>query len=357
MSPLTLRIRPDKIASVCLPFHFGPGLSVSPQPECREGTAVVCRVVSARSSYGELELLSGRTAKLIPGDVIVGVLGNRAALRGFSGRVPSDLAVGDTVHLLNMGGVVGISEGSMVGLGEPIRLEVLGTPMIKGAPARLGDHAIRTPEGSDATSPLIAVAGTCMNSGKSTAASVLIRRFKSEGRLIHAGKATGVAAIRDPMSFRDHGAALSLSFLDCGIPSTAYRTDMPEVAGRLVARLMEEGPDAVVLELGDGLLGAYGVDEILESDLFRERCTTVILAANDVVGGVAGVERLRGMGLHVSVVTGPATDNLAGVARLEGLGIPAANIMREPEKFGRLVQSRLHEAHPNLWEPVGAESE
>lgn len=338
---LTLRTRPDKVASVCLPFGFGPSLSVRPEPECLEGTAIACRVLTERSVYGELELVSGRTARLLPGDLIVGVLGNRAALRGFSGRVPASLQEGEEVHLLNMGGVIGRSEGLMVGLGEPIRLQVVGTPIVQGKPARLADFALKPLVGEKHSCPLIAVAGTCMNSGKSTAAAALIRHFRAKGLMVHAGKATGVAAIKDPMSFRDHGAAYALSFLDCGIPSTAYRTDCPEVAHHLVDRLMADEPDVVLLELGDGLLGAYGVDEILEDEAFRKRISAVVLAANDVVGGWAGAGRLRELGLNVAVVTGPATDNPAGVAKLESLGIPAANIMREPAKLCQLAAEAL----------------
>lgn len=340
MTTLTLRIRPDKIAGACFPFQFGPYLNVRPEPECREGAAVVCRVLSARGHYGDLELENGRLSKLVPGDLIVGILGNRAALRGFSGRVPSSLSNGDELHLLNMGGVIGVSEGEMVGLGEPIRLEVIGTPLLKGRPAVLADFALDTPSESG-TCPLLVVAGTCMNSGKSTAAATVIRRLCARGMQVHAGKATGVGALRDPLAFRDYGAALSLSFLDCGVPSTAFRTDMPAIASSLLDHLMADGPDAVVLELGDGLMGAYGVDEILDDERFCQRTTAAILAANDLIGGWAGVEHLQRRTITIACVTGPATDNLAGVAKLESLGIPAANVIREPDKLLGLVEESL----------------
>jgi hypothetical protein len=342
MTTLTLRIRPDKIAGACLPFQFGPYLNVRPLPECREGAAVVCRVLSARGQYGDLELTNGRLSKLVPGDLIVGVLGNRAALRGFSGRIPTTLATGDEIHLLNMGGVMGVSEGEMVGLGEPIRLEVVGVPLVKGRPAILADFALPHTAATVA-SPLIVVAGTCMNSGKSTAAATIIRRLSARGLTVHAGKATGVGALRDPLAFRDYGAAMTLSFLDCGVPSTAFRNDMPEVASTLLDHLMADGPDAVILELGDGLMGAYGVDEILDDPGIASRITCAVVAANDLIGGWAAVERLRALGIRVAVVTGPATDNLAGVAKLESLGVPAANVLRDSDKLLRLVESSLEE--------------
>ncbi len=339
---VTLRIRPDKIASVCLPFEFGPYLSVSSEILSQEGAAIVCRVLEARGEYGELELLSGRMAKLMPGDVIAGVLGNRAALRGFSGRVPESLKAGEEIHLLNRGGVCGRSQGEMVGLGTPIRLEVIGTPIHRSKPALLGEYGLPESDKHSGKRPaLIAVAGTCMNSGKSTAACSLIRRLKNEGHSINAGKATGVAAVRDPLAFRDYGASLALSFLDCGVPSTAYHSDTPELTLRLLDLLEADEPDVILLELGDGLLGVYGVDEILESAEFQERLTGVILAANDVFGGHAAAVKLRGMGLNLLSVVGPATDNLAGVEKLESLGVPAANILREPDKLWNQVHPIL----------------
>lgn len=342
MSPVALRVRPDKVGSVCTPFGFGPYLSVQPEPVAREGAAVVCRVLTTRDVYGEMELSSGRLAKLVPGDVVVGALGNRAALRGFSGTVPRSLSNGDTIDLLNVGGVIGVSKGTMVGLGEPIRLEVLGTPLVNGKPVELADFGL-PPVGRlpDPFPPTVVVAGTCMNAGKSTAAAALIRFLCEHGLRVHAGKATGVAAVRDIFAFRDRGATVALSFVDCGIPSTAYRTDVPSIARTLLGHLAVDEPDVIVLELGDGLMGSYGVDDIVCDPSLARVFTGAVLAANDTIGANAGAHMLKDAGIDVLVVTGPATDNLAGVDRLESVGWAAANIFREPERFCELVWRAL----------------
>jgi hypothetical protein len=331
MTAMKLRIRPDKLASSCLPFGFGPYLNVQPKPVCEEGAAIVCRVHSERKDYGELELVTGRRSKLVPGDVIVGVLGSRSALRGFSGRVPKSIESGDELHLLNVGGVIGRADGQMVGMGSPIKLEAMGAPILQGEPVILSDYGLSAAPKPVNQPPIIAVVGTCMNSGKSTAASALIRHLKGRGLRVHAGKATGVAAVRDPLSFRDHGAAVALTFLDCGIPSTAFRTDVPEITHKVLDLLSEEEPDAILLELGDGLLGSYGVDEILRDEEFQKRVTCTIVAGNDVIGAWAACHELTELGFKIACVTGPATDNLAGVRKLAELGLPGANMLREPE--------------------------
>lgn len=340
--PFELRLRPHKVGSVCLPFQLGPYITVHQQPVAEEGAAVACRVLTARKEYGHLELPSGRQARLVPGDIIVGVLGNRAALRGFCGRVPTSLKLGDRLQLLNMGGVIGVAEGAHAGLGSPIELEVLGTPMRSGRILRLGEHAI---DGAlampERVPPVLVLVGTCMNAGKTTAASVITREVRKRGRMVHAGKVTGVAAIKDMQLFEDNGASRVLSFLDCGLPSTCYRSDVVEVARTLLAHLSREAPDVIILEMGDGLLGEYGVDDVLADPVFSRHVHGAVLAANDIVGAVAAAERLRGFGIRVSLVTGPCTDNAAGTRRLASMGLAAANTLMDPEEVCRLALADL----------------
>ena len=96
MTEYALRLRPNKVGSVCGPLGFGPYVTVRPEVLVEEGAAIACRVLSTRKEYGHLELESGRQARLVKGDIILGVLGNRAALRGFTGRVPTWTAIGTT---------------------------------------------------------------------------------------------------------------------------------------------------------------------------------------------------------------------------------------------------------------------
>ncbi len=65
-------------------------------------------------------------AQVKKGDVVAGALGHRHALFGYSGHLPERLAPGDTVHLLNMGGVIGICDSVNPDLGPPFECEVLG---------------------------------------------------------------------------------------------------------------------------------------------------------------------------------------------------------------------------------------
>src|SRR5436309_1092903 len=70
--------------------------------EAKVGDVVVVRALGESSSYGNLELPSGRLAKINRGDILLGALGRRRALKGFVGNVPKSIAAGDNLHLLNM---------------------------------------------------------------------------------------------------------------------------------------------------------------------------------------------------------------------------------------------------------------
>lgn len=337
-----LRLRPHKVASVCLPFDLGPYITVHQTPVAEEGAAIACKVLTSRREYGHLELTTGRQARLVPGDLIVGVLGSRAALRGFCGRVPDQVKAGDVLHLLNMGGVVGISDGDHAGLGSPIELEVIGTPIRQGRGLRLKDYAVDAAlPVPDKMPPVLVIAGTCMHAGKTTAAAVITRWLRSRGRIVHAGKVTGVAAIKDLQVFVDNGANKIMSFLDCGLPSTSYHKDMPDIAQTMLAHLALEAPDVIVLEMGDGLMGDYGVDDVFADPRFSKHVTGAVLAANDTIGAVAAAHRLQQWGIPVRVITGPATDNVTGVRRLEQQGMPAANIFLDGDRVCELAAAGL----------------
>ena len=337
-----LRVRPDKIGSVCAPFALPPYLTVGSEPVSGEGVAVIGRVLEVARTYQELELRSGRPALLVPGNLIVGVLGARAALRGFCGRVPSRAARGDVLQLLNKGGVIGVSEGATVGLGVPTQLEIVGVPLRQGQPLRLSDYALEpVSKLPPKLPPVLAVAATCMHAGKTTAAGVVIRHLVGRGLVVHAGKATGVAAAADLLSFADNGAAETLSFLQAGLPSTCYHDDVPQITRTLLAHLAHGGPDVIVLELGDGLLGAYGVDAILDDPGLAGCFTGALVAANDVIGGYAVGQVLKERGVKVAAVTGPATDNTAGRLKLNALGLAAANVHQQASELCRMVERCL----------------
>jgi hypothetical protein len=340
----------DKLASVAQHSDLGHELRLSPEIPCDEGVLVAVRVLNNKARYNQLELTSGRMATVNQGDVIVGALGHRKALRGYSGHLPTALAVGDTVQLLNIGGVLGLCDSANPDVGAPFDCEVLGTvlhfPYLGeriGLPARAGASEFDIDATLDTKGvPVIALAGTCMDSGKTAAACAIVSRLRHLGFSIAACKATGVSLRRDILAMEDAGAAETMIFSDLGIVTTTAENG-PALTRALLSTLAADKPDVIVLELGDGLLGAYGVEAILTDKNIRSALTAVVLCANDPVSAWGGAKLLRDQfNIEPAVVTGPATDNSVGVDQIaERLSLPGINALSNGVALGDLIADLL----------------
>src|ERR1043166_4956706 len=161
------QIEVDKIGSATSPLKLSRAITiVTDQQAARAGDVVVVRVLTDNATYNMLELPTGRLAKVNPGDVLVGVLGRRRALKGFVGDVPETVAAGDELHLLNMGGVIGSCSGHHSSLNDAIKVEVLGRATDSAGTIRnIADTALPLREALGATAPLVVIAGACMNRG------------------------------------------------------------------------------------------------------------------------------------------------------------------------------------------------
>src|ERR1044071_5152730 len=84
-------VRVDKIASSTVNLRLDHELEITSDCEARVGNVVVVRTLTDNATYNTLELVTGRMAKINPGDVIAGVLGYRRALKGFVGDVPASV--------------------------------------------------------------------------------------------------------------------------------------------------------------------------------------------------------------------------------------------------------------------------
>lgn len=336
----------DKIASVAQHSNLGPELRLADEIPCEEGVLIAVRVTNNKSRYNTLELVSGRMATVKQGDIVVGALGHRKALRGYSGHLPEKLAVGDRVQILNIGGVLGICDSANPDVGAPFDCEVLGTvldfPYLGeriGVPARAGAASFDKAAALDSHGvPVVALAGTCMDSGKTVAACAIVAGLRHRGLRVAACKATGVALRRDVLAMEDAGASESMIFSDLGIVTTTAENG-PALTRSLLTTLSARGPDVIVVELGDGLIGAYGVEAILTDEAIRKALSVVVLCANDPVGAWGGARILREQfGIEPALVTGPATDNAVGIDQIrERLSLEAINALTDGSRLGETV--------------------
>jgi hypothetical protein len=290
-----------------------------------------------------LELPTGRLAKINPGDVLIGVLGRRRALKGFVGDVPPTVHTGDELHLLNMGGVIGSCSGHHSSLSDAIKVKVIGLAATEsGGVLNIGSAALSPVSTLGETAPMVLIAGTCMNSGKTYAATELIKQATRAGMRVAAAKLSGIACLRDTLNMADHGAVATASFLDCGLPSTVDAGDLAPVAKAIIAKLNQSAPDLIVIELGDGILGGYSVESVFEDAELRAASAAIIFCASDYVGAWGGIELFRRRGITVDLIAGSVTDSQMGQDYIEReFGVPAANARRDGALLFQRISSKL----------------
>ena len=338
----------DKLSSVASGLDLGREIRVGDHIPSEEGVIVAVQVLNEKSSYNQLELASGRMARVRSGDVVVGALGHRKALFGYSGYVPESVKRGDVLQLLNIGGVLGVCDSINANLGPPFDVRVLGVvlefPYLGervGVPARVGGEPLSTGESGELNLggvPVVALAGTCMNSGKTAAACAIIGRLRHEGYVVDAFKATGVSLRRDILAMEDAGARNTAIFTDFGVVSTAPE-NAPALVRAMLRRMAAAGPDLILFELGDGILGAYGVEAILADEGIRSSLSCLLLCASDPVAAWGGARLLKEEhGIDVAAVTGPATDNQVGLDILaQRVGVPGYNAIIQSAELGEFV--------------------
>ena len=264
-------------------------------------------------------------------------------MKGFVGDVPATVAAGDELHLLNLGGVIGSCSGHHSSLDDAIKVEVIGLVSDDlGRVRNIADVGLPLRETLGPSAPLVVIAGACMNSGKTYAATEIIQQATRAGLRVAAAKLSGIACLRDTLNMADHGAIATASFLDCGLPSTVGADDLAPVAKAIIARLNESAPDLIVIELGDGILGGYSVESVFEDAEFREAMVALVFCASDYVGAWGGIELFKRRGIKVDLIAGSVTDSKMGEDFVEReFGVPAGNARRNGAKLFEIVKQKM----------------
>ena len=121
------------------------------------------------------------------------------------------MKAGDVIQVLNIGGVLGIVDSVNPEKGTPFDARVIGVvlqfPYLGeriGVPARVGYQRLDYNATVNTRGvPVVALAGTCMEAGKTAAACAIVARMRHRGLVVDAFKATGrVAASRHPRDGR-----------------------------------------------------------------------------------------------------------------------------------------------------------
>lgn len=332
----------DKITSTAGPCGLGHEVTISSSIVAEEGYCVAVRALEDKTTYNQVECDDGAFRTISKDDLLVSALGERRALRGYCGRIPRHVHVGDELNVLNMGGIIGRCTSDHPDLGPALRVEVLGAVMVERdgemAPARIQDHAVEPVYSLKESAPLVMVSGTAMDTGKTYAASQIIRGLTERGLSVGAAKLTGAALMRDSRAMEEHGAIISSTFIDAGVVSST-RQEMQPLAKAIIAHVNTADPDIIVLELGDGFIGYYGVDDLLMDKEIQRFTRAHVVTASNLAGAWAADQTFRTKyQAPITVLTGPVTDNAVGKQYIQNiLGVPALNARQDSERLISLV--------------------
>jgi molybdopterin-guanine dinucleotide biosynthesis protein len=341
----------DLAASCTTRCALDSPVTLSPYVVAEPGYVVAVRALEEKPHYNEIECTDGVFRTIEAGDTIVGALGGRQALKGYSGHVPRSVAPGDTLHVLNLGGILGRCTSALPDLGPALRCQVLGAVMTEqdGRPvhARIQDDALPARTRLSDCTPLVMVSGTAMDTGKTLAACRIVEGLDQAGLTVGAAKLTGASLMRDVRRMRDHGAAAVTTFTDGGVVCST-EADIVPVAKGLLHHLSQEDLNVIVVELGDGFVGDYGVDDLLVDQELQRATAAHVVAATDLAGAWAAQRMFADRyGAAITAVTGPVTDNDVGRRFVETrFGIPAVNALQAPATLQRHVLRALQDAVP-----------
>ena len=312
-----------------IPFESGMRLLRSGNP--RAGDLVLARI-EALGQHQRLESPHGRRAQLYDGDEIVVAFGERYAPDQFEAVVPDDLGPCD---LVAGGGVAGKVLSRHAKMRRATRIQPIGLVADSfGRPVNLSRHALSQRPLREGRPQVVAVAGTSMNAGKTTTAAGLIHGLSRAGLKVVATKVTGTGSGGDVWSMVDAGATRVLDFTDMGHASTAGLPleQVERTALSLIAHCAVEAPDAIVVEIADGVLQRETAF-LLSSPAFRAAIDGVLFAAGDALGAVGGRDWLMAHGHRVAGVSGLVSASPLATREAEAaMGMPVLTLdqLRDP---------------------------
>ena len=319
--------------------------SIEPEP----GDLLLARVVQL-GQHRRLELVDGRRAMLFPGDHIVVCYGNRYAPDQFEGRIPDALC---ETNLLAAGGVAGDMITRNRKVEDATRIQPIA--LLAGRDGRrlnLADFALEPRALPTERPPTMAVVGTSMNAGKTTTAASLVRGLRRAGVKVGAAKVTGTGAGGDPWHLVDAGAYRVLDFVDTGEVSTAGLDidRLQEIVATVTSHLVDDGMEAIVLEVADGLLQGETA-ELVCSPVFRNAVDGMLFAAGEAMGAAAGSKWLLDRELPVVALSGVmTTSTLARREAEQATGLP---VLGREELIDEVVALELLDQVPSA-APVNA---
>lgn len=293
------------------------------------GDLALVKVISV-GHHNSIVNINNRKSRIYEGDLVVGVFGNRYA----TDAIEAEVLGFDDLSILTAGGMIGTVKSTHREFGKATSVTFIGfLKDDKGKCVNLKEVAFKTaslPYSSESPLPLsvspsssssnsknlfkdvviVAVVGTGMNSGKTTAARMLIKSLSDRGLRVAACKLTGSVSNRDQDELRSAYANSTIDFSDYGFPSTylCNKEELFSLFNTMIADLEKTESNIIIMEIADGILQRETAF-LLSSQLIKGRINGIILAADSAPSALYATEKLKSMGHNVIAVSGSITSS------------------------------------------------
>jgi len=200
-------------------------------------------------------------------------------------------------------------------------------------PVNIHEFAVK-PGNSQASVPIVFIAATSSESGKTVLAGELIRQLSEKGIRVGALKVTGTGGVLDSLHHSRSGAIAVLDNVNAGLITThCEATDFRQRIPLIFRQIEHLGVDLIIAELGGDLLCAnnpevFGIDELMR------RAMMLIVISNDALAA-AGVNSMnvRQLGFPVEKIrhfTSPFRNHAGMERRMNLAGISTCFDPRSP---------------------------
>jgi len=274
------------------------------------GDVLLAKVASI-GYYNSIEVANGKLRKIKVGDEILVAQGNR-----YSTQVHEVLVSNKDLILGSLGGVVGKSNEFL----KHTKLKIIGYAQDKtGEIINLKKFAFLdiVSHNTNKTKVLL-ILGSDMDSGKTTCAAYLAKKYSSRGNIVNYGKITGTARLKDLLTVEKSGAKKIMDFTDCGFAST-YKVNTEElekIIKKIYTKLSMGNPDYLIFEISDGILQRE-TNVIIKSKFLNKFRPEVFFCCKDSLAVGEAKRFLKKNGLKISFVSGLVANSILGIREVE----------------------------------------
>ncbi len=295
------------------------------------GDVAVFEVLSI-GKHTQMQSDSGRSVKLMPGDLIMAAFGTRYATAQFEGYLPETCI--REFDVLGAGGTIGVVKSMHVKFSQngPTRLRIVGYATSAGRVINTKKlKAPKVKQFSDINtqqSRVLLSVGSSMDSGKTTSAAHLIHGLKKRNKTVAFIKLTGTVYTKDKDLAYDLGADMAVDFSDLGFPSTfmCSEEELLNLYASLVDEVQAVQPDYIVMEIADGIFQRE-TRMLLQHSGFIKTISGTLFSAGDSLSIVNGLTILESWGIKPFGLSGLFTTSPLLIREVkEQTGIPVCTL-------------------------------